>query len=183
MKEDFGMKTVAIRPRYGKGLIAGLLVMLTAAVGSAAYYMKIQGVGGSSKAPERTGWIEIMSLSWGSSNPGAAIQTKMTGGRCRVSPLRVVKRVDKASPGLHKSFSEKRRIPFLELDLGSERHRLEDVLIISVKPAGTAKGGDNLPLEQLSFNYAKCSYHYVEQKKTVKPKTTPPYPLDVKLER
>lgn len=162
-------------------LIAGLLVMLAAAVGSAADHLKIQGIDGSSKAPGKAEWIQVVSYSWVNAKPGVAAHS--AGSGCNICPLKVVKRIDKASASLHKSFSDKRRISYLELDLGVERHRLEDVLITSVKPAGTTRGGDGYPLEEIAFSYSKCSYHYVKQKATGKPKVTPTHPLDVKLER
>jgi len=174
------MKTVTIRPRFGKGLIAGVLPALVAAAGSAAGFMKIQGIDGPSTSPGKAGWIDVKSHAWGTANPGAAAQTKRAGGGCRYGHLRVVKMIDKASPGLARLGAGKRRFPFLELDLGLERHRLEDVLVTSVKPAGSAKGGESVPLEEVSFNYSKCSYHYLEQKETGKPKGTPSY--DVKQE-
>ena len=157
---------------------AAILVALAAAPSALAtpIYMKVEGIDGDVTAAGHEKWIRAQSYQWGVPRPG---KSKRRGAPCaNVHDLRVVKVMDKASPGLQRMAATRHRIPSVELDLGGERHRLMDVLVKSVKPGGSSKDGKDIPLEEISFNYSKCSYHFPEQKETGKPKPTPSW--DVK---
>jgi type VI secretion system secreted protein Hcp len=50
-------------------------------------------------------------------------------------------------------------------------YKLTDVLVSSVRPGGSSKGGETLPLEEVSFNYGKLEITYTQtDQKTGKPK-------------
>jgi len=45
------------------------------------------------------------------------------------------------------------------------------VIVSGVRPGGSAQGGENLPLEEVSFNYGKIEWTYTEtDHRTGKPK-------------
>ena len=47
---------------------------------------------------------------------------------------------------------------------------MTDVIVSSVRPGGTAQGGEALPLEEVTFNYGKITWNYIEtDHKTGKP--------------
>ncbi len=41
--------------------------------------------------------------------------------------------------------------------------KMEDVLVSSIKPGGSSSSGSELPIEEVSFNYAKIYVTYVPQ--------------------
>jgi type VI secretion system secreted protein Hcp len=50
-------------------------------------------------------------------------------------------------------------------------YKFSDVIISSVRPGGSSQGGESLPLEEISLNYAKCEVIYTEtDHKTGSPK-------------
>ena len=49
-------------------------------------------------------------------------------------------------------------------------YKMSDVLVSSVRPGGSSKAGETLPLEEVSFNYGKIEITYTQTDQTGKPK-------------
>ena len=116
--------------------------------------------------------IEVLSFSWGvaqqtaqGQGPGAA------GGRTEVQDFSIVKNYDAASPRLFVAACTGQHLQSAlftvrkagENPLEFLKVTLSDVLVSSVTPAGSAAGAPSVPLETVSFNFAKIDIHYTPQ--------------------
>ena len=67
-------------------------------------FLKLNGVTGESQKEGHTGQIELMSFSWGASNPTTvAVGTGLAAGKVSLSDFSVMKVTDKASPTLFRT--------------------------------------------------------------------------------
>ncbi|HOM28861.1 MAG TPA: type VI secretion system tube protein Hcp [Deltaproteobacteria bacterium] len=136
-------------------------------------FLKIDGIPGESTDDKHKDWIEILSYRHGISQPATA--SASSGGarsaeRCNHSDFVVVKALDKASPKLALYCCNGTHIKEVKLELcraaGDKQkymeYKLTDVIVSSVVPTGTSKGGETLPLEEVSFNYGKIEWIYTE---------------------
>jgi len=143
-------------------------------LGSPAFdmFLKIEGVPGESTDDKHKEWIEILSYSWGVSQPAAG--SLSTGGarsaeRCDHSDFSVVKTLDKASPKLALFCSSGQHITEVILVLcrseGDKpqymKYKMTDVIISSVSVAGSA-GTEVLPVEEVTFAYTQIEWTYTE---------------------
>jgi type VI secretion system Hcp family effector len=131
--------------------------------------MKIQGIDGSSQIKDK--WIDVLSFHWG------VVQTRKAwennpSGTGMVQDFSVVKRIDPASPDLFTKCAFGDKISKVEVSLqhasGKEppkeyaKYEFDEVYVSGVRPGGG--GGSEFPLEEVSFNFAKCSYSYGSKK-------------------
>ena len=134
-------------------------------------FLEIKDIPGESTDEKHPAWIEILSFSSGVSQAVAGAAS--TGGarssqRCDHSDFTVMKSLDKASPKLALAASNGTHIPSVILELcratGEKtpfmKYTMTDVLVTSYQPSGSS-GGD-IPLESVSFNYAKIEWEYTE---------------------
>lgn len=100
-------------------------------------------------------------------------------GRCDHQDLAIVKPLDKASPKLAVYCCKGTPINEVRMHLcgatGEKQKYMEyvlsDVIITSVRPGGSAQSGENVPLEEVTFNYSKIEWIYTElDPKGIKPK-------------
>jgi type VI secretion system secreted protein Hcp len=145
-------------------------------------FLKLDGIPGESTDDKHKDWIEVLSFSWGVSQPASG--SASSGGarsaeRCNHTDLQIVKSLDKASPKLFLNCCNGSHIGTIKLALnratGDKQqymlYQLSDAIVSSVRPGGTAQGGETLPLEEVSFNYGKIELIYTEtDHKTGKPK-------------
>lgn len=136
-------------------------------------FLKIGTIPGESTDDKHKDWIEVLSFSHGVSQP--ATGSVSSGGarsaeRCDHSDFSIVKSLDKASPKLNLACCNGEHIGEVTVDLCRAtqdkarymQYKMEDVIVTSVRPGGSAQGGETLPLEEVSFNYAKISWVYTE---------------------
>ena len=145
-------------------------------------FLKIDGVPGECTDDKHKDWIELLSYSHGVSQPASG--SSSSGGarsseRCDHDDFSVVKSLDKASPKLALYCCNGTHIKEIKMTLcraiGDKQpymqYLMNDVIISSVRPGGSAQGGEALPLEEVSFNYGKIEWCYTEtDHKTGKPK-------------
>jgi type VI secretion system secreted protein Hcp len=145
-------------------------------------FLKIDGIPGESSDDKHKEWIELLSYSHGLSQTGSG--SVSSGGarsaeRCDHQDFSVVKTLDKASPKLALSCCNGTHIKKITMELcratGDKQkymeYTLSDAIVSDVRPGGSAKGGEPLPLEEVSFNYGKIEWVYTEtDHKTGKPK-------------
>jgi len=133
-------------------------------------HLKIDGIKGESK--DKEGEIDILSFSVGASQSGTAAQGGgMGAGKVHFSDISVTKHVDKASPELFKACATGKHIKSAVISVkkagGSQEEymkwTLSDVLISGYSTSGSGNG-DEIPMEQISFNFSKIETVYKEQK-------------------
>ncbi len=136
-------------------------------------FLKVATVPGESTDDKHKEWIEVLSFSWGVSQPSAGARS--SGGaassqRADFNDFSIVKTLDKASPKLALACAGGEHINEVKLELcrATEdklkymEYKMSDVIVRSVRPGGAAQGGEALPLEEVSFNYGKIELIYTE---------------------
>ena len=147
-------------------------------------FLNIDGVPGESTDDKHKGWIEILSFSHGANQPSSATASSAGGGtteRVTFDDLTVTKHIDKASAKLHELCASGKHIATVTLQLnraGGDKLqymevKMEQVIISAVQATGNAAGTttgnagtpDNLPVEEVSFNFGKIKWTYTQQKR------------------
>lgn len=136
-------------------------------------FLQIEGVPGESSDENHPEWIEILSYSHGVSQPGSG--SVSSGGarsaeRSEHQDFSIVKALDKATPKLNLYCCNGTHVPEVTIELcratGEKQkymeYKMSDVLVSSVRPGGSSQGGENLPLEEVTFNYGKMEWTYTE---------------------
>src|SRR5215471_4391733 len=127
-------------------------------------FLKLDGIQGESLDHKHKGEIEVLSFSWGVSNP-TTIGSATGGagsGKVKFNEFSIVKNMDTASPLLFEKACEGQQIPngFFTLTdratgLAFYKIHFETVFITSVQPASSP--GGNSALEQLSFAFGEVT--------------------------
>ena len=137
------------------------------------FFLKIEGIPGESTEDIHKEWIEVLSYSWGVSQPASGALSSggaRTAERCDHEDFTVVKTLDKASPKLALYCCNGAHIAEVTLELCRAEedkqkimeYKMSDVIVSSVSPGGSAQGGESLPLEEVSFSYGKIEWTYTE---------------------
>jgi type VI secretion system secreted protein Hcp len=145
-------------------------------------FLKIDAIPGESTDDLHKEWIELLSFSHGVSQPASG-SASTSGGRsaerCDHQDFSVVKTLDKASPKLALFCCNGTHIKKINVELcraaGDKQkymeYNLSDVIVSGVRPGGSSKSTETLPLEEVSFNYGKIEWVYTEtDHSTGKPK-------------
>jgi type VI secretion system secreted protein Hcp len=144
-------------------------------------FFKIDAIPGESQDDKHKEWIELHSFSTGllqtvggnRSTTGAA-----TAGRVEHQDFSIVKNLDKSTPKLNEACCKGTHIPKMILELcratGDKqvyyKITLSDSIVTSVRLGGSAKGGESIPFEEVSFNYGEIEWNYTAtDHKTGKP--------------
>ncbi|MFH1572530.1 MAG: type VI secretion system tube protein Hcp [Acidobacteriota bacterium] len=136
-------------------------------------FLKIDGIPGESSDDKHKDWIEILSYSWGVAQPVTGSRSSggaATAERANHSDFSIVKALDKASPKLFLKTCDGQHVKEVRLELcratGTKQkymeYKMSDVIVASVRPGGSAQGGETLPLEEVTFNYGKIEETYTE---------------------
>lgn len=136
-------------------------------------FLKIETIPGECTDEAHGEWIEVLSYSHGMaqrSSGSVSSGGSLSAERCDHQEFSVVKTLDKASPLLALSCSNGEHIPEVKLELcrsGKDKNKymeyiLNDVIVSSVRPGGSAQSGDALPLEEVAFRYSKITWIYTE---------------------
>jgi type VI secretion system secreted protein Hcp len=145
-------------------MASGLSSQLWPSANAAAvdYFLKIEGVDGESKDDKHKGWIELESYSFGVTNSGVMASGGGGGaGKAKFNEFTMTKLVDKSSPILMLETATGKHFKSAEIVLvrsGTEimKWKLSDVLISSYQNTGST----DLPMEQISLNFAKIEVEY-----------------------
>jgi type VI secretion system secreted protein Hcp len=139
-------------------------------------FLKIEGIPGESTDDKHKDWIEVLSYHHNMhQNPSGRVSSEggATSGRVNMGDLMIVKRLDIASPKLAEYCCTGQHIPSVKLEIcraGGDKlkymeYKLGQVIISSYSPGGTTHGGDEVPLEEISFNFGKIEWTYQQQKR------------------
>ena len=136
-------------------------------------YLKIKGITGESQTKGFEKQIELLSFSWGASNPATIGMGTGGGGAGKVdlSSFSLMKRTDLASGPLFQACCAGKHFDEAVLTLrkaGGDAPldflviTFSEVYIDSVQWSGSS-GGDDVPTESVSFAYGKVKFTYTAQ--------------------
>jgi type VI secretion system secreted protein Hcp len=138
---------------------------------TADYFLQITGVPGESKDSKHKDWIDIMSWSFGESNPGTLQAGGGAGaGKVHMSDLNFMTRMSKASPKLFVACANGQHMKEAKL-VGVHSGRMQqefltwtfsDVLVSSYQTSGS-DGGDEV-MDSVSLAFSKVRVEYKLQK-------------------
>ncbi|MGA2606902.1 MAG: type VI secretion system tube protein Hcp [Terriglobia bacterium] len=136
------------------------------------YHLKFGNIKGESAASKHMDEIELLSWSWGATNPTTIVGSGMSAGKVSMSDLTITKRVDKSSPKLLELCITGKHVDEVTLYCSKQTGQKtpDDFLTIkfwqvyvSSHQAGGSHGED-VGTESLSFAYGKINYDYKLQK-------------------
>ena len=140
-----------------RAIVAVLGVIALAVPAEAAFdmFLKIDGIPGESTKPGHEGWIDLLSFSIGLTQAADTVE---------VSPLRIAKGIDQASPKLFLYGIQEEPIPTALLEIAESGGNviadftLKNALVSSFRSGGSA--GEMLPVEEVSFTFGQVAYGY-----------------------
>lgn len=133
-------------------------------------FMKIDGASGESRDANHKNWTDIISFSWGATQPGnMASGGGLGAGKASFNDLHVVARIDKAAPAVMKHCASGKHLSKIELSVckaGGQQVEytkitLEDVLVSSVQLSGEMNS--EAVTVNFAFQAAKVKQQYWEQ--------------------
>jgi type VI secretion system secreted protein Hcp len=134
-------------------------------------FLKIDGIKGESTDDKHKDEIEIESFSWGATQTGTmAFGGGAGAGKVQFSGFNFTTKMTKASPMLFLKCATGEHIKEAILSgrkAGGDQQdflkiTLSDVLVSSYQTGGST--GSDVPMEQVSLNYAKIEFEYKPQK-------------------
>ena len=136
------------------------------------YYLKIDTVDGESTAAGHDKEMQVMSWSFGASNPTSVGSGGMSAGKVHFQDFHFTKTIDKASPKLFLACVNGKHIPKAELTVAKPsadgksitfmKYTFADIMVTSC-----THSADPL-IEELSFTYQKISMEYTPMTDTGK---------------
>lgn len=135
-------------------------------------FLKIKDIKGESVDDKHKDEIVLESFSWGVANTGAgyAGSAGRATGKSSPTDFSVMKKIDKSSPDLFAACASGKHTAEMIVTVRKATgdkpleylvYKFNDVMVSSYQ-AGGSSGGD-LPVETVSFNYAKVQISYVPQ--------------------
>ena len=154
-----------------------------------ALFIKFDGIDGESIASGHEKWIEVISWSWGASQPAARMAVGSGAGKAGTPSIQVLsigKHLDKSSPLLYQSCASGKVFPSVLLHVVQEggaelkvselalELKLGNSLISSIRSSqDLTLAGDTAPVEALTLNFSKVDMTYNEYDASGKLLTSP----------
>jgi len=154
--------------RILQAAVVAALALPCAAFAAVDYFLKIDGIPGESKDDRHKDEIDVLSWSWGASTTSPGGTPRASSKPC-ASSINFSKFLDKASPPLAAKTMTGTPIPKATLvgrKAGKEQQEFlkvefTDILVSSYQTGGS---GSDQPTETVSFNFAKMTIEYKEQR-------------------
>lgn len=133
-------------------------------------FLRVDGITGESQDANHKGWTDILSFSWGASQPGnMGVGGGGGAGKVCFNDLHINALIDKATPALLKYCANGKHIPKIEVSIckagGNQveyaRITLDQVLVSTVQYTG-ADNADTVGINY-AFQAAKVTQQYWEQ--------------------
>jgi len=135
-------------------------------------FLTVEGITGESKRAGHEGQIPIIAFSFGGTNPSSVGVGSGGGtGTVALSSFNITKKTDASSAELFQQMCQGVHFPTAEITMyksGGEEalaflgYTFEEVYVDSIQWSG-AEGGDNIPMENVTFSFGKVTIEYVEQ--------------------
>jgi type VI secretion system secreted protein Hcp len=139
---------------------------------SVDYFLKLDGIDGESMDDNgHKNEIDLLSWSWGETQTGTFSQGSGGGaGKVAMQDFHFVMKVNQASPLLLLKCASGEHISLGTLTCRKAgttpqeylKIKFTDLIVSSYQTGGSS--GDEVPLDQISVNYAKIEYGYAKQK-------------------
>jgi type VI secretion system secreted protein Hcp len=141
---------------------------------TADYFIKFDGIKGESADAKHKDEIDIESWSWGETHPVSAGPGGGGGGgagKVAMHDFQFVMKLNKASPSLMRACATGQHIKTATLagrkaGKGQQEYltfKFYDVLVSSYQTAGSEQS-DDVPIDEVSFHFAKVEVEYKPQK-------------------
>lgn len=136
-------------------------------------FLKLDGIDGESTDKGHKNEIEIESFSWGASNSGSAAHGGGGGaGKVSMQDFSFTTRVSRASPQLFLACASGEHIKSALLTVrkagGQQQDFLKvtmsDLLVSSYKAEGSSGADADVPMDEVSLNFAKIQVSYSAQR-------------------
>ncbi len=139
-------------------------------------FLKIEGIKGESVDDKHKDEIDVLSWSWGATNSGSVRGGGGGAGKVNIQDLSITKRYDKSSPQLFMRCATGQHIAKATLSVRKSASSaagtpntpddplvftMTDVMVSSYQ-TGVTQGGE-VPVDQVSFNFAKIEIAYRAQ--------------------
>lgn len=133
-------------------------------------FIKIKDIKGESKDHAHKQEIDVLAWSWGMSNSGSAhVGGGQGAGKVNVQDLHFTKYVDKSSPYLLLAAAKGTHIGEATLVVRKQGGTpleyititMQEIIITSVSTGGS--GGEDRLTENVTLNFAKVKFKYIEQ--------------------
>ena len=138
------------------------------------YHLKCGNIKGESAATKHMDEIELMSWSWGASNPTTIVGAGMSAGKVSMTDINFTKRVDKSSPKLLELCVTGKHVDDATLYCSKQTGgktpddfltiKLKEVYVSSFSAGGSS--GEDVGTESFSLTYGSINYDYKIQDKT-----------------
>lgn len=137
---------------------------------AADYFLQITGIAGESTEAKHKNWIDVLSWTWGETNPGAFAPGGGGGaGKVQMQDFQFTTQVSKASPALFLACASGQHMKEAKLagvKAGAMQQEFltwtfSDVLVTGYQTAGTE--GD-LVMDSVSLTFSKVRVEYKAQK-------------------
>ena len=136
-------------------------------------YLTIDGVSGESQRQGHEGEIELIAFNFGGSNPSSiGIGSGGGTGTVSLSSFTITKKTDASSAELFQHMCTGEHFPVGKLTMYKSGgaagalaflvYEFEDMYVDNISWSG-AEGGDNIPMESISFSFGKVTITYPEQ--------------------
>jgi len=134
------------------------------------FFIKIAGIDGESKDSKHTGWIDVLSFSYGVSQSSSNFTGGGGGvGKASFDALSFSHYVDKATPNLMQYCASGKHIPTIDVSCckvgdGSQEYMhitLTDCIIVHAGPSGSTD--DARVTETVAISYSKIKVEVKEQ--------------------
>jgi type VI secretion system secreted protein Hcp len=153
------------------------------------YFLKIDGIEGESTDAAHAAEIDVLSWAWGMSNSGNPAPGGGGGaGKVNFHDLSITKTIDKATPKLMQACATGKHIKEVILTAARSRDgksggKSQDYFVITmsdvvISSCSVGSSGDSLPMEAVSFNFAKVKVEYFRQGPRGGSQPEPPFEFD-----
>ena len=134
------------------------------------FFLKMDGIPGESKDVKHKGEIDLESFSWGETNQSGSSAGR-GAGKVSMQDFSFTTKVNKASPLLFLSCAMGKHIKDAVLTArkagkGQQEYlvfKFTDLLISSYQ-VGRSEAGADVPMDQVSFNFARIDFEYRSEK-------------------
>ena len=133
------------------------------------YFLKLDGIDGESQDAKHKGEIDVLGYSFGATNSGSGSFAGGSGaGKVQMQDFSFTMKTNKASPKLFLACSSGEHIKSAILTVRKAGKDQQEFLKITMSEVLVSsfqhQGGDPMPNDQITLNFAKIEKEYKEQK-------------------